>query len=150
MASTLVTAFFLLRRVGCNLAVLPQCGEFQIYGQFRQYISVDVSRSEQQLDPEDRIMAIAPGLELNGNVVAAAEVVVTHFAKRFVDESCIKQDAPQETKKPEMSIGEIDDILEKLRTSKPVRVSEKTEQRPEQHKYSNEILLKYGLTDLIV
>ena len=48
-----------------------------------------------------------------------------------------------------MSICEIDDILEKLRKPKVSRFCETVEQKPEQHKYSNDILRKYGLTDLI-
>lgn len=61
-------------------------------------------------------MAIAPGLELDGSVAAPAEVVVTQFAPRFVDRSCLQMcDKPQDSKNREMSIHEIDDILEKLR-----------------------------------
>lgn len=48
-----------------------------------------------------------------------------------------------------MSACEIDDILEKLRGKNGAHGSEGAG-KPKQHNYSNEILQKYGLTDLIV
>ena len=35
VTTTLVTAVFLLKQIKCTPVILPQCGEFQIYGQFR-------------------------------------------------------------------------------------------------------------------